>query len=132
MQRHVQRRLFDVFWRQMSVSPIPSNVQNVMKTKLTNELNPVYVEIVNESSMHNVPKGAETHFKVVIVSETFRDMPLLERHRMVNKVLREEFQQSGMHALSIHAFTKEQWESMQRDRVRLKSPPCLGGSKHDH
>lgn len=27
------------------------------------ELSPVHLEVVNESYMHNVPKGSETHFK---------------------------------------------------------------------
>nr|CAH7765620.1 unnamed protein product [Callosobruchus chinensis] len=28
--------------------------------------------------MHNVPKGAETHFKVVVVSDKFDNTPLLK------------------------------------------------------
>lgn len=30
-------------------------------------LQPVHLEVVNESYMHNVPKGSETHFKVLVV-----------------------------------------------------------------
>ena len=75
--------------------------------------------------MHNVPKGSETHFKVLIVSEKFVGKPLINRHREVNTVLAEELQ-SGVHALSIVAKTPSQWES---DPSFVKSPPCLGGSK---
>ena len=28
--------------------------------------------------MHNVPKGSETHFKVVVVSEAFQQKPLIQ------------------------------------------------------
>lgn len=41
-------------------------------------LNPSYIEIINESYMHNVPKGSETHFKVIVVSDKFTDKPLLK------------------------------------------------------
>ena len=30
--------------------------------------------MINESYMHNVPKGSETHFKVVVVSPEFNEV----------------------------------------------------------
>ncbi len=33
--------------------------------------------------MHNVPKGSETHFKVLVVSQQFSDKKLIDRHRFV-------------------------------------------------
>ncbi|XP_018022805.1 putative bolA-like protein K11H12.1 [Hyalella azteca] len=59
-----------------------------------------HVAVVDESHMHNVPRGAETHFKVLVVSTRFQGMPLIQRHRLVNDVLAEELA-SGVHALSI-------------------------------
>ena len=47
-----------------------------------------------------MPKGSETHFKVVVVSEAFDGEPLIDRHRKVNAALAEELAQ-GLHALSI-------------------------------
>lgn len=32
-------------------------------SKLTEQLTPIHLEVVNESFKHNVPEGAETHFK---------------------------------------------------------------------
>lgn len=52
-------------------------IQASIKTKLE-KLEPFYIEIINESYMHNVPKGAETHFKVVVVSEKFNGLPLIK------------------------------------------------------
>ena len=84
--------------------------------------------MVNESHMHNVPRGSETHFKVFVVSDRFSKVPLIKRHRLVNDSLREELA-SGVHALSIAAKTLEQWEAMaQEDRDKVKpSPACRGG-----
>ncbi|HCP04161.1 MAG TPA: BolA family transcriptional regulator, partial [Pseudomonas sp.] len=32
-------------------------------------LNPAHLELINESHMHSVPPGSESHFKAVVVSE---------------------------------------------------------------
>lgn len=37
-----------------------------------------------------MPRGSETHFKVVVVSGLFDGHKLLARHRMVNDALAEE------------------------------------------
>ena len=39
-----------------------------MKGKLSAGFQPVHLEIINESYMHSVPKDAETHFKVNLIS----------------------------------------------------------------
>lgn len=78
--------------------------------------------------MHSVPKGSETHFKVVIVSEKFENVKLIERHRSINNVLQEEFKK-GLHALSIQSKTPQQWE--ESGKIVPKSPPCLGGMKSE-
>ena len=74
--------------------------------------------------MHNVPRGSETHFKVVVVSDKFVSLPLIKRHRLVNDVLAEELA-AGVHALSIVAKTVEQWEKANKDVE--PSPACRGG-----
>ena len=99
-----------------SMGPVATSIQ----AKLSQNLSPVHIEILNESYMHNVPKGSETHFKVVVVSESFKDKKLIARHRMVNEVLAEELK-TGVHALSIVAKTPDQWKD---DQTVEKSPAC--------
>ena len=84
-------------------------------------------QVVNESYKHNVPAGAETHFKVTIVSETFIGKSLIDRHRAVNNCLSDELKEGGVHALSIQAKTPDQWQS---NPVIHTTPNCLGGSSH--
>ena len=45
--------------------------------------------------------GGETHFRVYIVSESFKEKSRIERHRMVNAALANELAGS-VHALAIH------------------------------
>jgi stress-induced morphogen len=103
------------------------HVQRQIEDLLTEALSPERLDVVNESSMHNVPKGSETHFKVVIVSTTFRGRSAVERHRQVYAALAAPLG-TGVHALAITARTPEEWEASQ---AVAASPPCLGGSKAD-
>ena len=89
-------------------------------------LEPLHLEVVDESHMHSVPEGAESHFKLLVVSERFAGQNLVARHRTVNAVLRPEFE-AGLHALALHAWTPEEW--FERGGSAPESPPCLGGSK---
>jgi BolA protein len=96
-----------------------------IESKLGEALHPVHLEVVNESNMHNVPPGSETHFKVLVVSPDFEGLGLVDRHRKVNETLRVELA-GGVHALSIRALTPSQWSASNEE---FASPKCLGGSK---
>ena len=51
---------------------------NQITENLTASFNPAHLQVINESYMHNVPQGSETHFKVVVVSEKFKNLPLIK------------------------------------------------------
>ena len=102
------------------------SVRSTIESKLSEAFSPDYLRVENESHMHNVPAGSEMHFKVQIVTDEFSGMMLIKRHRAVNKVLEEELA-GPVHALSIHAFTTEEWQ--KRNGKVAESPPCHGGGK---
>ena len=104
-------------------------IHDQVKTKLTTQLNPIYLEIVNESHKHNVPINSETHFKVFIVSNQFENKSLIERHRIVNRILVDELKHP-IHALSIKAITEAQYNDQNNTAKIQSTPNCLGGSKH--
>jgi BolA protein len=98
-----------------------------IQAALQSALSPTHLEVIDESHMHSVPEGAESHFKVVAVSEHFAEHKLLGRHRLVNRTLKEEFE-SGLHALALHTWTPEEW--FEKGGIAPDSPHCMGGSKH--
>ena len=102
-------------------------ISNTIENKITAHLQPTHLEIINESHMHSVPKDSETHFKLIIVSDGFDGQSLVQRHRTVYQLLSEELAQ-GVHALSLHCYTPDQWK--QSAEVP-DSPHCRGGSKKD-
>ncbi|XP_072316537.1 bolA-like protein 1 [Eucyclogobius newberryi] len=103
-------------------------VETSIRAKLTVALQPVHLEVHNESHMHAVPPGSESHFRVLVVSSCFEGVSLLQRHRLVNDALKEELS-TRVHALAIQAKSPEHWAS---GPSVSKSPGCLGGSKGDH
>lgn len=92
---------------------------------LADSLAPVHLEVIDESHKHNVPPGAESHFRVRIVSTRFEGRRLVERHRDVNRLLRAQLD-AGVHALALEALTPTEWR--ERGGEGRDSPPCLGGS----
>lgn len=103
-------------------------VSEQITAKITAALDPAYLEVNNESHMHNVPPGSESHFKLVIVSAEFEGKTLIKRHQAVNGILEKELRED-IHALSMETFTAADWE--KRGGAVLSSPQCLGGGKVD-
>lgn len=103
------------------------NVQQRIEGKVRTVLAPQHCELINESRNHGVPAGSETHFKLLVVSRQFEGKTLIDRHRIVYGLLEAEMQ-GGVHALSVQAYTPEEWLAYQPSR---KSPPCMGGSKNE-
>ena len=98
----------------------------VIEHKLRAALEPTVLEVTNESHMHNVPKGAETHFKVVVVSPRFEGLAPVRRHQLVYGALAEEMRKKpGIHALAITSRTPDEWAEAPGGNT---SPKCLGGN----
>src|SRR5688572_25171300 len=102
------------------------SIQETIETKLRNALSPAHLEVINESHMHNVPKGSETHFKVVIVSSRFEGLAPVRRHQLVYGALDVEMKtKPGIHALAITSRTPAEWDASPEANA---SPKCLGGN----
>jgi BolA family transcriptional regulator, general stress-responsive regulator len=73
---------------------------------LQERLQPSTLTVTDESEQHRGHggwrEGGETHFRLHIVSEAFSGKSRVERHRLVNEVLKGAFDK-GLHALAIQA-----------------------------
>ena len=75
--------------------------------RLRETLDPITLEVVDESFQHNGHVGANgtgvgTHFRVRITSHLFTGKSALMRHRLVYDAL-QDFIDQGLHALAIEA-----------------------------
>ena len=102
------------------------SVQASIEHKLMTQLSPQSLTVENESHKHS--RGDNSHFKLTLVAEIFAGLRPVQRHQKVYGVLADELA-SGVHALAIHAFTPEEWQS--RTLPVPDSAKCMGGSKQD-
>lgn len=79
---------------------------DIISDKLTATFAPQSLSVVDESHQHEGHAGhrpgGQTHFRVYIVSELFKGMTRVQRHRLINQTLAAELA-GGVHALAIHA-----------------------------
>ena len=68
-------------------------------------LAPIVLEVVDTSD------GCGSKFEVIVVSEKFEGVKLLERQREVNSILADEM--PSIHALSMKTWTPAQYEAKQ-------------------
>lgn len=98
------------------------NQQKYIEDQLNEQFKPEFLQVVNESSGHNVPPGSESHFKVVIVSDGFANLGKVKRHQAVYAVLQEALQ-NGVHALALHTYSPAEWAIANG---APSSPECMG------
>lgn len=101
------------------------NIAEKLNEKFTQVFHPSYLKVINESPKHHGPEDAETHFNVTIVSENFLGLSLVKRHQSVYSLVNKEMEE-GLHALSLHTFTPEEWEKKQ-GTPEPQTPACRGG-----
>ncbi len=78
---------------------------DALTQRLQERLNPVFLEVLDESAAHAGHVGANdtgfgTHFRVRIQSAVFTGKSRVARHRLVYDAL-QEFIDQGLHALAI-------------------------------
>ena len=80
-----------------------------IEARLREAFAPLALEVVDDSARHRGHAGntGGGHFRVVLVSERFRGVPRVERHRLVYASLAEELQ-AEIHALELDARTPEE------------------------
>ena len=73
-----------------------------IKNKLKQEFPNSSIELINNSSQHYGHDHGGLHLKLRIVDSNFKDLSLVERHKLIYKALKQEIG-SEIHALSIEA-----------------------------
>ncbi|KAF4784391.1 BolA-like protein [Colletotrichum paranaense] len=99
-------------------------VEDAIRSKVTAAFSPTTLEIYNDSHLHSHHKAMagstskETHFRLVITSESFKSKMQSARHRMVYALLREEMaREGGIHALQLKTLTPEEEERQKAKKA---------------
>ncbi len=76
---------------------------------------PYFLSVLDVSEQHkghqNFREDVESHFEIIIVSEKFKNIKRIDRHRMVNKSLQEEFL-TDLHSVIIKTYTIDEYKNI--------------------
>lgn len=100
-------------------------IQQSIEKKLTEHLTPHQLVIENRSSGHS-HAADESHFSVIIVSDRFNNLSLVQRHQLIYKILDEEMQL--IHALVLKCLTLSEYE---KQGLHINIPKCQSKQKHN-
>ncbi|NBO38051.1 BolA family transcriptional regulator [bacterium] len=98
------------------------NLKSTIEDILNQSIAPVYLHVDDESWQHGGGPEAQSHFKVIVVSEKFSGLKLLARHRQIQSTLADVIMQ--IRALSLHTLTPEEWASANENNTNFRSPGC--------
>ncbi len=87
------------------------SIAAIITQKLQQALSPVTIQVIDESHKHIGHVGArdsgETHFAIIVISQQFKGLSRLQRHKLIYSILDLEMQ-NNIHALSIVAHAPEE------------------------
>jgi BolA protein len=85
-----------------------SKIEKVIK----DYFEPYYFSVLDVSEQHrghqSFREGIESHFEIVIVSKIFDNKNKIDRHRMVNEILKNEYSKD-LHSVTIKALTLQEF-----------------------
>ena len=58
--------------------------------------------------------GTQDHYQAIVVSPVFAGKMMIEQHRMVYGLFKEEIESNEVHALTLKTFTPEQYARLTR------------------
>lgn len=103
--------------------PAEQSTEQTIAQKVTAALQPLHLELHNESHMHAGPR-TDSHFKLVAVAAAFDGLSKVKRHQLVYGLVATELA-GPVHALALHLYTPAEWQS----QTVPASPQCAGNRK---
>lgn len=95
-------------------------IEQLIRLKITNRLNPTLLKIANDSHKHSHHKAMQTasnikesHFRVEVVSDSFKGLLMPARHRLIYQLLDDELKHKGLHAIQMKTKTTQEYERAQ-------------------
>lgn len=96
-------------------NPVAKNMEETIREKLARGLQPLALDIVNDSHRHAGHAGddgsGESHFTVKIVSAAFNGKSRVERQRLVHDLLKAELK-GPIHALSLKTMAEDEYDGV--------------------
>lgn len=87
------------------------NIKYKIEKKLKENLKVIFFDLKDDSYLHvnhnKEAKEGSTHFSLTIAAREFDEINLLDRHKIINQILKDEFE--IIHALKIKAYNAKEY-----------------------
>ncbi|MDG7056227.1 MAG: BolA family transcriptional regulator [Wolbachia endosymbiont of Meromenopon meropis] len=89
------------------------SITKVIEKKIRCTIDVIDINIVDESFRHkshhysSLSSKSLSHVKLVLISDNFVEMNVLERHKLIYKLLKDEIKQ--LHAISLQLYTQNEY-----------------------
>lgn len=90
-----------------------------LKEKLSKQLKASYIQLRDNSHEHqshyeaNENDSLPSHLHITLVSPLFENQSLVKRHRLINNILKDAFDQ-GLHALSLTCYSPDEFDRISK------------------
>lgn len=99
-----------------------ASMKNQIEKLINESLQPEVLLVEDESWQHGGGPNAQSHYKIVTVSNKFEGMKLLARHRLIQESIAQIVSQ--VRAISLHTLTPDEWSKAQKENFTPSSPGC--------
>ena len=80
---------------------------------ITREIKKIIEDSIADATVHVLdPMNDGQHLQAIVISSTFKGLPLIKQHQMVMRPLKESFEES-VHALGLKTFIPEKWDEVK-------------------
>tara|TARA_Y100001970_G_scaffold32747_1_gene40628 strand:+ start:257 stop:544 length:288 start_codon:yes stop_codon:yes gene_type:complete len=92
-------------------------IEKRIKNKLASDIDLTEISVINQSHLHKGHDGysPNSHFSVKVISDQFKGISRIERHKMVYNSL-SELIESEIHALKIKALTPAELANLEKGK----------------
>ncbi|WP_343182440.1 BolA family protein [Buchnera aphidicola] len=74
---------------------------------------------IYDNSIYHRMHDDKKHLSILIVSDDFHNMKMIERHQKIYKLLRKEMK-NEIYALSIHTYTMQEWKKKNKKMNHIR------------
>jgi len=85
--------------------------QAQVEKMIKGEFSPAFMEVVDQKFRHikHEEDAKGWHFNMTIVSEHFKGLSMIERHKLIYKLFQSYIDDATIHALAIRSYTPQEW-----------------------
>lgn len=104
-------------------------MKNIIYKKIKSKINIFYLKIYDDTNKHILKNNTKKHFRIIIVSEVFHNISLLNRHKKIYAIVRRYIPEK-IYSLQINTYSVQEWISLSSNISKAIS--CSQKTNNSH